>query len=119
MSTNKIAVCLRDVPKFDNLADDLNFLITSDFSYIKFYGKNQENWWQPLTEEDRTHYLYNQKILTKWFKNINEKLINNIEDLFIVFNNVKEGNAILNSEYLRKKLLVKPAIDNYQLELPL
>ena len=116
-SQNKIMMCLRDAPKFQNMFGINNYLLTSDSSYIRFHGRNGTNWWQPAHPEDQTDYLYSNKELSVWFNNIASKILNSVRDIFIIFNNPKNGYAVQNCAYLIKKFKIKAALPE-QPELP-
>ncbi|MBP7654014.1 DUF72 domain-containing protein [Candidatus Dependentiae bacterium] len=116
-SQNKISLCLRDVPKFQNMIGSNNYLITSNVSYIRMHGRNETNWWQPTYPEDQTDYSYSHKELSAWFNNINIKILNSVNDVYIIFNNPKNGYAVENALYMMKKFRLKPALPE-QPELP-
>jgi len=118
LSRGKIALCIRDVPKFQNVIGINNYLLTSDFAYIRFHGRNTENWWQAAHPEDQTDYCYQPRELSMWFNNINLKILYNVNDVYMVFNNCKNCNAVKNSLYLKRKFRVSAAIPSEQMELP-
>ncbi len=119
MSQNKISFCLRDVPEFENQVNLSNYLLTSDLAYIKLYGKNSQNWWNPAVPEDKTDYDYSTREINVFANTFKKNLLNHTKDVYIIFANIKNALAVKNGTELCKKLKVSSAIKSDQLELPL
>jgi uncharacterized protein YecE (DUF72 family) len=115
---NNIVLELLDTPEFVGQNDLLNYKVFSDITYIRFCGRNRETWWQPESEELKTHYCYSKKELNKFHRDIKNKLLDNCDDVFLVFNNIKNANAVLNAKILNKKFKIIPAFESSQLSLP-
>lgn len=77
-------------------------ITTSDLSYIRFHGRNRENWWTG-NNTTRYDYLYSKDELMEWLpavKNISKKS----KTLIIVFNNHYKGQAVKNAKMLEEIL---------------
>jgi len=87
-----------DLPKLLKPTDR----VTAHFSYIRFHGRNRENWW---TGDNRTRYdyLYNDQELREWIPRI-KSIAGRVKTLFIFFNNHQKGQAVVNTQRLKKLL---------------
>lgn len=84
-----VACCMLSAP--DDLPEDL--IVTHKTAYLRFHGKNE--WYD---------YLYSDGELKEWSKRLGK--LNNIDRLFIYFNNDKHGNAVKNALTFKKLLNV-------------
>ena len=83
-----------DYPRLENLpvADPV---LTSDLGYIRFHGRNKENWWTG-TNASRYDYLYSDDELDEWLDKI-DQMSRNTRILILVFNNHWRGQAVQNA----------------------
>jgi uncharacterized protein YecE (DUF72 family) len=79
-----IAYCILSAP--NRLPEDV--VVTSTTAYLRFHGKS--TWY---------HYLYNDEELLQWKKRLQD--LNEVKNLFVYFNNDKNGNAIRNANRLK------------------
>ena len=70
--------------------------------YIRFHGRNAENWWEGGVGE-RYDYLYSESELREWIPRIKE-LNEKVETLYIYFNKCHRGSAPKNAQMLQKIL---------------
>jgi len=95
---NLISVIV-DTPPLEKLPlPEIN--ITSETGYLRFHGRNSENWWKG-TSTSRYDYLYSKDELSEWA----EKLIRIIKEtkiLLVAFNNHYKGKAVENALDFKK-----------------
>ena len=106
------SVCytMTDYPKLDGLPPVL-VEATSDLAYLRFHGRNRENWWTG-TNASRYDYLYSDEEIDKWIERI-RRITTRTRVLIAVFNNHWRRQAVQNAIMLKKKLE-----DRVDLELP-
>jgi uncharacterized protein YecE (DUF72 family) len=85
------------MPEFDS--------VTSDIAYLRFHGRNKENWWQG-DNVSRYDYEYHQKELEAWLPRISS-MAQQAKTSYISFNNHARGQAIKNANQL--KIILKKA----------
>ncbi|MFW6350849.1 MAG: DUF72 domain-containing protein [Bacteroidota bacterium] len=85
MKKNNVAFCILSAP--GNLPEDL--VVTHKTAYVRFHGKSE--WYD---------YLYSENELKDWKNRLSE--LEDIQQLFIYFNNDKHGNAFKNALTLKK-----------------
>jgi len=87
---------------------DINGLIkkvvasTSGISYVRFHGRNKENWYKGEGSE-RYNYLYNMEELIEWVPSI-KSLEKNARITVVSFNNHPIGRAVENAKMLANLL---------------
>jgi len=86
-------------------------VITSDPGYIRFHGRNKQNWWKG-TNVSRYDYLYDREELVPWISKI-QTIIEKVKILLISFNNHYRGQAVKNARIL-KEMLKKAGIGEIQ-----
>lgn len=74
-------------------------IVTSDFGYIRFHGRNEAKWWTGQGSE-RYDYLYSDNELKSWTGHIKEILRKTLKT-YIFFNNHPRGQAIRNSKQMK------------------
>lgn len=94
-------VCV-DEPALSGLPDKC-CIATSDTSYIRFHGRNNQKWWNHNEAYERYDYLYSEDELTEW-KNKIESLKPESNDIFVSFNNHFRAQAVMNAKMLREML---------------
>jgi uncharacterized protein YecE (DUF72 family) len=93
-----------DEPNLNNLLPRQD-IVTSNIGYIRFHGRNRNNWYD-TSKGDRYDYQYNEKELLEWLniiKNVEQKS----ETTYIFFNNCHHGSAPLNAQMMKKLLELK------------
>ncbi len=73
-------------------------MVTSEFGYIRFHGRNETKWWSGQGPE-RYDYLYSGNELKSWTGHIKEILRKTLKT-YIFFNNHPRGQAIQNAKQL-------------------
>ena len=76
--------------------------VTTDIGYVRFHGRNSENWYHP-EKGDRYDYLYTEQELTEWVRPI-EKIASAASLTYLFFNNCHMGNAVKNARMMKKLL---------------
>lgn len=98
---NNIGYVNVDQPALRGLLPAQN-IATTDVAYVRFHGRNQQNWWNG-TNETRYDYLYSNTELEEWVDRL-VALIQNSAKTYIFFNNHPKGKAIQNANTLIKLL---------------
>lgn len=77
--------------------------VTSDNAYIRFHGRNSENWWQG-DNVSRYDYLYSDDELKSWIARI-KIILKKARKLLITFNNHSRGQAVRNALTMKELLM--------------
>jgi len=77
-------------------------LVTNDYGYIRFHGRNEKLWWDGQGSE-RYEYNYSNEQLQEWLIRISEVLKKSYKT-YIFFNNHPKGNAPKNAQTLQKMI---------------
>lgn len=78
---------------------------TSNIAYIRFHGRNKENWFKKgIPTVERYNYLYSKDELREWVDKI-KKLSGLAKIIYAMFNNCHGNKAIVNAMELREMLL--------------
>lgn len=78
--------------------------VTSRIAYVRFHGRNYQNWWKG-TNESRYDYLYRAQELTPWADRIVDiAATEQAENVLAFFNNHRRGQAVRNAEMLEEML---------------
>jgi uncharacterized protein YecE (DUF72 family) len=83
-----------DNPELDNLPLPTSST-TSEIGYIRFHGRNKDNWWDG-DSTSRYDYLYSKQELQSWLCRI-EEITSKVKRVFIAFNNHHKGKAVQNA----------------------
>ncbi|WP_018962743.1 DUF72 domain-containing protein [Coprothermobacter platensis] len=75
----------------------LRQVIPNDTVYMRFHGRNKENWWQHEEAYERYNYLYSQEELEEIMKDIKAT---NSNRYLLYFNNHYQGKAFKNAQML-------------------
>ena len=97
LSERGVCYVQTDQPELDNLPLPTS-TVTSDIGYIRFHGRNSENWWQG-DNVSRYDYLYSDHELQTWLCRI-EEIASKVKRLFIAFNNHHKGKAVQNAQQI-------------------
>jgi len=95
LKQRNIGWCITDNPPLKNLPA-LNYITTSEIAYIRFHGRNSQNWYKG-DNVTRYDYLYSDAELQYFIEPIKILLLNSkIVQLF--FNNHAKSKAIINAK---------------------
>ena len=100
LSSSGINMVSVDLPGLDHLPDG-RALHGNDFGYIRFHGRNSEQWYSG--SQLRYDYLYSELELRSWFPAI-KKLSEQSGKVFMFFNNCHMGKAAMSAELMRRLL---------------
>ncbi len=74
---------------------------TPEFSYVRFHGRNYQNWFrEEAGRDERYDYLYTKSELEEWVERI-RKLGDKSNKVFVITNNHYRGQALANALQLR------------------
>ena len=73
--------------------------VTSDLAYLRFHGRNSENWWGG-DNVSRYDYEYSEKELEAWLPRITD-MAKQSRTTYVSFNNHARGQAIKNANQLK------------------
>lgn len=96
-----------DEPELEGLLPPVA-IPTADFGYVRFHGRNKENWWRG-TNASRYDYLYSKEELQEWVPRIQE-LGGAEKTIYVYFNNHWRAQAVENALQF-KNLTVLPKED--------
>ncbi len=106
LSRRNIPLVLTDMPGLPRLPDYFSLenrpQQSGDFLYIRFHGRNSENWWTG-DNASRYDYLYSAEELDPWVEVI-KKMINEVKRTLVAFNNHLKGQAVRNGKELIEKI---------------
>ena len=97
---NAAYVCV-DEPDLNNLPAPIA-VATSDLGYVRFHGRNKQNWWKG-DNTTRYDYLYSSDELKEWLDKI-DLIAEKVRILLITFNNHRKGQAVFNARELTQLL---------------
>ena len=102
LRARRIALVNVDEPELPRLPKATG-IVTTDFAYIRFHGRNKANWWTG-DSAGRYDYLYDRGELLSWLPLI-KTIAQQVRLLLISFNNHRRGQAVQNARDLRQLLL--------------
>ncbi|MFH1072077.1 MAG: DUF72 domain-containing protein [Nanoarchaeota archaeon] len=105
LEKNNIGYCCVDEPKIRGLVPPVA-RVTSEIGYLRFHGRNPQNWFHPPTPADRYDYLYTEEELMEWVPKI-KAMADASKKFFVLFNNHPRGQAVKNAAMLSKLLELK------------
>jgi uncharacterized protein YecE (DUF72 family) len=79
---------------------------TADTAYVRFHGRNAENWWGETG--DRYDYLYPENELDEWVEKVHS-LEKTVWKLYAFFNNCHHGYAVRNARMFQELVKKKSA----------
>jgi uncharacterized protein YecE (DUF72 family) len=69
---------------------------TSDDAYIRFHGRNRENWFKrDISVAERYKYLYAERELAEWADRLKE--MRGVDRAFVIFNNCYSNFGVMNA----------------------
>lgn len=99
-----IAFCNIDQPIVSPTCLPPTEVVTADFAYVRFHGRNSIHWFSESSNRDeRYNYLYSDEELDPWVERI-QRMRMKTKRIFILMNNHFAGKALINAVQLRKKL---------------
>jgi len=93
--------CITDNPNLKNLPS-LDFTTTSDIAYLRFHGRNTQNWYNG-NNVTRYDYLYTDEEL-QTFVNPIQELLKHAKVVQLFFNNHAKSQATVNAKKLEMLL---------------
>jgi len=93
----QVGWCITDGPALKNLPV-LDYIITSDIAYMRFHGRNAENWYKG-DNATRYDYMYQDFELNSFVEPI-KHLAGRAQKLQLFFNNHVSGKAVKNAKKL-------------------
>lgn len=104
LAKRNVGLCLCDLPSLKSLPT-LVPVITSSTSYLRFHGRNAQNWYgaKGTNGSDRYKYLYSQQELTDSLGVI-KSLVPRSKIVNVFFNNHPGGAAAVNAITLKELL---------------
>jgi uncharacterized protein YecE (DUF72 family) len=97
-----IGWCAVDEPQFRTLMPPVA-MATSRIGYVRFHGRNYQNWWKSGEGKDRYDYLYTRDELMEWVPKI-QGLADQTDTVYVFMNNCFAGKAAYNAVELREML---------------
>ncbi|SRR6056297_3929644 len=94
MKDRGLGLIITDHPDLKNLPQTSN-IVTSNTAYIRFHGRNRENWWSG-DNVSRYDYLYSRKELEERLPDV-LSMRKHSKRLFVAFNNHHKGQAAQNA----------------------
>jgi len=101
LTRRNIGIVNTDSPELHKLPEPSS-LATSERGYVRFHGRNRENWWRG-DNVSRYDYLYDERELREWVERI-EEVLAKVKVLFLAFNNHHKGQAVTNAFQLASLL---------------
>jgi uncharacterized protein YecE (DUF72 family) len=78
--------------------------VTSDLAYVRFHGRNAENWWTG-DNTSRYDYLYDGQELGEWVERV-RTILRRARILLVFFNNHARGRAVQNAREMKELLML-------------
>lgn len=116
LEAGKIGFCMVDEPPLKGLLPPV-VRATTPVAYVRFHGRNTEDWWRPRKGSDRYNYDYSEGELSEWIGKIRE-LEKKCECVLLFFNNCHFGRAPRNAERMAALLGFEVPPDPGQATLP-
>ena len=93
-----LAYCCVDEPAIPTLPPPIARR-TASIAYVRFHGRNRQNWWKAPDRHGRYDYLYSNAELQEWVPRL-RTLAGETDRCFAFFNNHVRGQAITNAQML-------------------
>jgi uncharacterized protein YecE (DUF72 family) len=97
LSKRSIGLCMCDMPQLKALPSFIP-IVTGNIGYIRFHGRNSNNWYNASGENgsSRYEYLYSKDELQSFIPDIN-KMNEKAKIVHVFFNNHPKGGAVVNA----------------------
>lgn len=103
-----VALCCVDEPQLKGLVPPLG-VVTASPGYVRFHGRNAEQWYDHDQPYQRYDYRYSDEELTGWVGRI-QKMAERSPDTFVFFNNHFQAKAVSGAKRLRELLGIGPGM---------
>ena len=101
---NRAGFCNIDQPLFDDSIKPSAVSTTPEFAYVRFHGRNYENWFrEDAGRDDRYDYFYAKDELEDWVGRIKE-LGKKSGKVYVITNNHYRGQAMANALQIRNMI---------------
>ncbi len=97
----QLGYCVVDEPQLPGLVPPIP-LLSTDEAYVRFHGRNAQNWWGRGTG-DRYDYDYSEQELRDWLGKI-RALAEQARRTYLFFNNCHAGQAARNAKLMQELL---------------
>jgi uncharacterized protein YecE (DUF72 family) len=101
-----IGFCSVDEPRLEGLMPPVTLLTTGD-AYVRFHGRNAQNWWARSAPGDRQQlrydYDYKADELKEWVRKVAE-LAEQARRTYLFFNNCHAGQAARSAKLMQELL---------------
>lgn len=77
--------------------------VTGEVGYLRLHGRNSGSWWEGGSAAERHDYLYSRAEMDEWADKI-AFVAEDLEELYIFFQNTTAGHALKNIPMLRQAL---------------
>ncbi|MBC7333742.1 MAG: DUF72 domain-containing protein, partial [Actinobacteria bacterium] len=97
-----VSFCNVDEPVLKGLLPptDIN---TNETGYVRFHGRNSDNWWDHKYSYQRYDYQYSEDELLDWVPRI-KRLVENTKKTYVYFNNHYQAKAVESARILMNLL---------------
>ena len=99
LKDRNIGIVCVDLPSLPHLPRAEGTVTSSEIGYIRFHGRNKENWWQG-DNTSRYDYEYSDDELEQWIDRI-AGMVRKVRILLVAFNNHFRGQAYRNAGSLK------------------
>ena len=99
---HRIGYCAVDEPRLTGLVPPIT-MVTTDVAYVRFHGRNEQNWWASGGGGDRYDYDYKPDELKEWVRKVAE-LAEQAKRTYLFFNNCHAGQAARNAKLMQELL---------------
>lgn len=101
----RLGFCCVDQPRFRTLLPPVA-VATSSIAYVRFHGRNAQQWWQHEEAYERYNYHYSDEELAEWVPKI-RKLEQQAKVVYVFANNHYQGQAVTTARQLKTLLGVE------------
>ncbi len=101
LRNRNVGFCSVDTPRLRGLPAPVD-IVTSDIAYIRFHGRNENNWWGSDAAA-RFDYKYNKDELMPWIDRI-AAMLQRSQSMHVFFNNHRRGQAPADAKQLQQLL---------------
>jgi len=91
LRNSNIGFCNVDEPGLKGLIPPTS-ICTTGTGYIRFHGRNKNNWWESRRAWERYDYMYRQEEIAEWIPRVKD-IRAKTKKIFIYFNNHYKGKA--------------------------
>jgi uncharacterized protein YecE (DUF72 family) len=100
LSEHRLGYVVVDEPNLEGLMPPIT-LLTTDTAYVRFHGRNGDNWWGG--RGDRYDYDYSEQELKEWLEKVRQ-LAEQAKRTYLFFNNCHAGQAARNAKLMQELL---------------